>query len=70
MTEKQFTKLVEAHRLRGQKTIKACRLVLLKGFTAYAASKHVGLDQATLSRALHKLKRPLCPHCGQPMKLD
>jgi hypothetical protein len=68
MTEKQFTKLVEAHRLRGKKTIKACRLVLVQGLTAYGASKETGLDKAALSRVLTRLKRPLCPHCGQPMR--
>jgi hypothetical protein len=68
MTEKQFTKLVTAHRLRGEKTIKACRLVLVKGLTAYAASKEVGLSRPVLSRVLNKLKRPLCPHCGQPIR--
>jgi hypothetical protein len=68
MTEKQFAKLVKAHRLRGDKTIKACRLVLVKGVTAYAASKEIGLSRPVLSRVLSKLKRPLCPHCGQPMR--
>jgi len=67
MTEKQYTKLVKAHCLRGEKTIKACRLVLVKGLTAYAASKETGLDKAALSRVLAKLQTPLCPHCGQPM---
>lgn len=67
MTENEFRKLVTAHRIRGAKTIRACRLVLVEGQTAYAASQTAKIDEAAISRALAKLRRPRCPHCGQPM---
>lgn len=68
MTNGEYNKLVKAHRIRGEMTIKACRLVLVEEMTAYAAFKETGLDQAAISRALARLRRPLCPHCGQPMR--
>ena len=67
MNEREYRKLVEAQRLRGKKTIRACRVVLVDGETAYVASQTTGLDESVISRALARLKRPLCPHCGQPL---
>ena len=68
MTPKEYAKLVNAHRLRGEKTIAACRAVLVDGLTAYAAAHKIGVEQSTISRALARLRRALCPHCGQPMR--
>lgn len=69
MTRKEYTKLVKAHRLRGEKTIAACGAVLVDGLTAYAAAHKIGIEESTISRALARLRRPLCPHCGQPIRL-
>lgn len=68
MTMWEFEKLVAAHRLRGSRTIAGCRRVLVDGITAYLAAHEQMMDQSVLSRALAKLRRPLCPHCGQPMQ--
>lgn len=67
MKANEFRKLVAAHRIRGAKTIRACQLVLVDGKTAYAAAQGADIGEAAISRALAKLRRPLCPHCGQPM---
>jgi hypothetical protein len=68
MTSKEYERLAKAHRLRGEKTIAACRVVLVDGLSAYAAARKVGIEESTISRALAKLRRPLCPHCGQPLR--
>lgn len=68
MTPKEYAKLVKAHRLRGEKTIAACGAVLVDGLTAYAAAHKIGIEESTISRALAKLRRPLCPTCGQPTR--
>ena len=68
MTPKEYAKLVNAHRLRGEKTIAACRAVLVDGLTAYAAAHKIIIEESVISRALAKLRRPLCPHRGQPMR--
>lgn len=67
MKVKEFDKLVKAHRLRGERTIAACRAVLVDGLTAYAAARQIGVEESVVSRALAKLRRPLCPTCGQPV---
>lgn len=67
MTLKEYAKLIKAHRLRGEKTIAACRSVLIDGLTAYAAARRIGVAESIISRALAKLRRPLCPTCGQPI---
>ena len=68
MTPKVYTKLAKAHRLRGEKTIAACKAVLVDDLSAYAAAHRIGVEESVISRALAKLRRPLCPHCGQPMR--
>ena len=68
MTPKEYAKLVNAHRLRGEKTIAACRVVLVDGLTAYAAAHKISIEESVISRALGRLRRPLCPRCGQPMR--
>ncbi len=68
MTPKEYAKLINAHRLRGGKTIAACKAVLVNGLTAYASAAKVGLAESVVSRALAKLRRPLCPACGQPLR--
>lgn len=67
MTTKQFDQLAAAHRLRGLRTLDGCRLVLVHGLTAYAAALEADIGQGALSRALAKLRSPLCQECGQPM---
>ena len=66
-TRREYEKLVKAQRLRGALTIKACRMVMVGGLTGYAASQATGLHESVISRALTRLERDLCPHCGQPM---
>ena len=68
MTPREYAKLVKAHRLRGEKTIAACKAVLVDGLTAYAAAHKVGIAESTISHALARLRRPLCPTCGQPLR--
>ena len=68
MTPKEYAKLAKAHRLRGDRTIAACRAVLVDGLTAYAAAHEIGIEESVISRALAKLRRPLCPTCGQPLR--
>lgn len=66
MTSSQFTAALTASNMRpSTRTAKACRLVLVDGMTAYAASQQTGLAQSVVSRALAKLARPVCPTCGQ-----
>ena len=68
MTAGELEKLIVAHRVRGEKTIAALRLVLIDGLTAYEAAQIIGTPQSLISRAKQRLERPLCPHCGQPMR--
>lgn len=68
MTPKEYARLAKTHRLRGEKTIAACKAVLVDGLTAYAAADKIGVEESTISRALAKLRRPLCSHCGQPLR--
>ena len=68
MTPKEYAKLTKANRLRGEKTIAACRAVLVDALTAYAAAHKIGIEESTVSRALARLRRPLCPTCGQPLR--
>ena len=59
MTPKEYDKLAKAHRLRGEKTIEACKAVLVDELTAYAAAREVGIAESAISRALARLRRPL-----------
>lgn len=66
MTPSQFTAALAAANIRpSTRTAKACRLVLVEGMTAYAASRQVRIAESVVSRALAKLARPVCPTCGQ-----
>jgi predicted transcriptional regulator len=66
MKANEYNKLVETHGLRGR-TVEACRHVLVDGGTAYQAAKMLDIEQSTISRALKKLRRPVCERCGQPI---
>lgn len=66
VTTEEFTTIARAHRLRGRKTLAGCRLVLVDGLTAYRAAQSVKVSEAALSRALAKLRLPLCPLCHKP----
>jgi len=66
MTHAEFKKLIKSHELRGQ-SVAAARLVLVDGLSAYAAAHRLGIAESTISRALARLRRPLCPHCSQPL---
>ena len=67
LTGREYEKLVKAQRLRGALTIKACRMVMVDGLTGYSASQATGLHESVISRALTRLERKRCPHCGQPL---
>lgn len=64
MTKSEFNNRVKLARMRGDR-IDAAKLVLVDGLTAYAAAQATNVDQASLSRALKKLQRPICKCCGQ-----
>jgi hypothetical protein len=68
MTPKEYAKLIKAHRLRGEKTIAACRAVLVGAEPPAAAAREVGIAESVISRALARLRRPVCPTCGQPLR--
>lgn len=68
MTQKEYAKLVKAHRLRGERTITACKAVLVGRLTIAAAARKVGIAESVISVALGRLRRPLCPTCGQPLR--
>ena len=70
MTSTQFTRALSATRMAPDgATAQACRLVLVDGLTAYAASQQVGVGQAAISRALAKLRSVrCCPTCGQAVR--
>jgi len=68
MTGREYAKLVAAQRVRENKTIAACRAVLVDGLTAYAVAAKHDLAESVISRALGRLRRPRCPTCGQPLR--
>jgi hypothetical protein len=69
MTVSQFAAaLVAANIKSSTRTAAACRLVLVDGATAYAASQQVGISRAAVSKALARLARPVCPTCGQAIR--
>ena len=70
MTPADFAKALSATRMIPDgATAKACRLVLVDGMTAYAASQIVGVGQPAISRALAKLRSVrCCPTCGQAVR--
>jgi hypothetical protein len=41
--------------------------VLIEKLSGYAAAARTGVAESTVSRALRRITRPLCPHCGQPI---
>lgn len=65
ITAAGFARLAKTHRLRGA-TLEAARLVLVDGLTRYAAAKRTRLYKSTVTRAVARLQRPLCPACGRP----
>ena len=69
MDTSEFNTLVKRHNLKGA-SVDAARRVLVDGLSAYAAAKELGITESTISRALAKLKRPLCPCCQQPLPQD
>jgi hypothetical protein len=68
MDSDEFEILVERRRLRGARTIEACRLVLVCGMMAAEAARAVVLHPAVLSRALSRLRVQACPRCGQALR--
>ena len=67
ITQKEFDRLIRVHRIRGTKTVKALRLVLVDGRTGADAAREALVDQGVISRGLAKLARPTCSKCGQAM---
>jgi len=66
MTGREFTRLADRHRLRGD-TRAACRLVLIGGLSNYAAAQQTGIAKSTIGRALKRIARGVCRACGQPL---
>jgi predicted DNA-binding protein (UPF0251 family) len=67
MISREFERLANQHRLRGD-TREACRLVLIKGLSNYAAAKTTGVAKSTIGRALKRVARGVCRACGQSIK--
>lgn len=65
MTITEFTRLAKTHRLRG-KILEAVRLVLVDGVSARQAAIRAGCTDGGVCRALARLRRPVCPACGEP----
>ena len=63
----EFEQLPKVHKVKGTKPEKALRLVLVDGVTAYEAATPTDIAESQISRANARLRRPLCPQCGQPM---
>lgn len=57
---------MEIHNLSGASR-DAAWLVLVQGWAANRAAEHLNVAESTVSRAIAKLKRPVCQCCGQPM---
>ena len=66
MTGREFTRLADRHRLRGETRV-ACRLVLIGGLSNYAAAQQTGIAKSTIGRALKRIARGVCRACGQPL---
>lgn len=67
MTPKRFEKLADVNRLKG-KTREAVRMVLVDGESGYAAANACQIAESTVSRALARMRREICPSCKQPIK--
>lgn len=68
MNTRDFKKLMAAHRIKGAGIVEALRLHLVEGLNANEAATQAGIDRAMITRYNARLARPLCPHCGRPMK--
>lgn len=68
MTPAEFNRLAETHPSRGGNplTLEAARMVLVDGLTCYAAAQKTGLAKSTVTRAVERLQRPVCPACQRP----
>jgi len=66
MTNEEFHRLAGRYRMRDN-TRRAVRLVLVDGYSGYAAARECGVAQSTVWRAVRRLDRPLCTGCGRPM---
>ena len=66
MTAREFERLADQHRLRGD-TREACRLVLIGGLSNYAAAQQTGVAKSTIGRALARINRGVCRRCGQAL---
>lgn len=64
ITEAEF----DAIKGPGSRTRSAARMVLVDGRSAYDAARSYGITQGALSRYLAKLRRPVCPCCGQTLR--
>lgn len=65
----EFRRLMALHGIKPGKTWDALSLVMVRGKTAYEAAALAGVDRSVITRANKRLARPICPHCGQPIKV-
>lgn len=65
MRLQEFNRLIAIHRLRGERTVAACHLVLVDGLLPIDAAEAAGIHRSAVSRALARLRRPTCPTCGR-----
>lgn len=67
MGKREFARLIKANRMRGEKTILALQCVLVDGMSMAEAARASDCAPSNVSKALGRLNRDLCPHCGQVM---
>lgn len=64
MEKTEFDQRVKLAKMKGDQ-VAACKLVLIKGLTKYAAAQQTGINEAQVGRAVKKLQRKICDCCGQ-----
>ena len=67
IAQSEFDALILAHRIRGKATLDALWLVLVHAVKPAEAARQAEIGKGALSRALKKVRLPLCKKCGQPL---
>lgn len=65
--EPEFDRLIKAHKITGDKTIEALRLVMVWGVGGADAARRSEIHQSAVTRGLARMRRPLCSSCGQEL---
>ena len=67
ISDSEFAALVKRHKIRGKKTIKALRNVKCNGLSQAEAARLAKIGEGAVSRAVARVERPVCEHCGSPI---